>query len=136
MTIQEIKHQFYAYRNGVVADALRRSGMPYRMIFGVDVPTLASIARQIGYDEDLADALWKETDVRESRLLATYLFNPENIEMNKAVSLASEIITREEADMLAFRLLKRLPYAAELADKLSGLPTCTLAAQSLANHLS
>lgn len=136
MNLQEIKHEFFAYRNGVVADTLRRSGMNYRMIFGCDVPSIAAIARRIGYDDVLAEQLWSEADVRESRLLATYLFDPAKTEIDKAVRLASEVRTREEADMLAFRLLKRLPYATELAEKLSALQECALAFQSLSHHLS
>lgn len=134
MTIQEIKHLFFAYRNGVVAEALRRSGMPYAMIFGVDVPTLASIARRIGYDRQLAGELWKDREVRESRLLACYLFDPESLPLGSALVLCRDIRTPEEADMLAFRLLKRLPYAQELLAELQKDPQTALAAKSLSRH--
>lgn len=134
MTIQEIKHLFFAYRNGVVAEALRRSGMPYAMIFGVDVPTLASIARRIGYDRQLAGELWADREVRESRLLACYLFDPESLPLASALELCRDIRTPEEADMLAFRLLKRLPYAPELLAELQKDPQTALAAKSLSRH--
>ena len=136
MTLQEIKKLFFAYRNGVVADTLRRSGMSYDMIFGCDIPTLSSIARKIGFDERLAEELWNDCGVRESRLLATYLFDPSNTDMEKAIRMASEVRTREEADLLTFRLLKRLPYARELAERINQSPTCLLTAKSLSNHLS
>lgn len=125
---------FFAYRNGVVAEALRRSGMPYAMIFGVDVPTLASIARRIGYDRQLAGELWADREVRESRLLACYLFDPESLLLASALELCRDIRTPEEADMLAFRLLKRLPYAQELLAELQKDPQTALAAKSLSRH--
>lgn len=118
MNIQDIKKLFFTYRNGVVADTLRRSGMPYRMIYGVEVPILSRISKEIGYDNGLATQLWSEKDVRESRLLASYLFDPETVTMELSLSLCSEVQTHEEADMLTFRLLKRLPYSRELLELL------------------
>ena len=34
--------------------------------------------------------------------------------------MAADIQTREEADILAWRLLRRLPYASSLTDRLTG----------------
>lgn len=124
MTIQEIKHQFLIYRNGIVADTLRNAGMPYNVIFGLQLPQLGLIAREAIAStetvqlEELADTLWADNKVRESRLLAPYLFNRESINEEKAQSLAGDVRTVEEADILCFRLLRFLPFANELATKL------------------
>ncbi len=134
--MQEIKQLFFTYRNGAVADTLRRYGTPHKMIFGLDVPRLAEIARGLTPSMELADRLWEDSDVRESRLLATYLFPVSEITEEKALQLASECRTQEEADMLAFRLMKRLPYAATLLKHLSEKPDCARAAKSLAAHLA
>ena len=81
MSMQEIKKLFMAYRNGIVADTLRSAGMNcYSVIFGLNLPQLSAIARQITetHDRDafvsLADALWADKAVRESRLLALHLY--------------------------------------------------------------
>jgi len=134
--MQAIKHLFFTYRNGAVADTLRRYGTPHRMIFGLDVPRIAEIARGLTPSMELADRLWDDSDVRESRLLATYLFPVDEITEDKAVRLSSECRTQEEADMLAFRLLKRLPYATTLLTRLQSASDCARAATALANHLS
>ena len=134
--MQAIKHLFFTYRNGAVADTLRRYGTPHKMIFGLDIPRLAEIARGLTPSMELADRLWDDSDVRESRLLATYLFPIDAITEEKAIRLASECRTQEEADMLAFRLLKRLPYAATLLTRLQSSPDCAHAAAALANHLA
>ena len=136
MDIQEIKHLFFAYRNGVVADVLRRSGMPYKMIFGVDVPSITEIARRIGYDNELAEKLWSETDVRESRILATYLFDPACVSIDKARRLVSEVRTREEADMLVFRLIRKLDYANSLIDELKDKEEFARAAEALERDMT
>ena len=72
-TLKNIRHQFFAFRNGIVADALRKQ-FDYRMIFGLQIPQIAEIARQYTPSSELAETLWAEKGNRESRLLATYLF--------------------------------------------------------------
>ncbi len=116
--MKDIKHQFMAFRNGIVADTLRNSGMPYRIIFGLQLPQIAGIARGRQQSMELADALWADAGVRESRLLACYLFPPEEVSADKALLLACSVQTPEEADILCFRLLRRLPFAHDLATRL------------------
>lgn len=134
--IQSIKKEFFAFRNGIIADALRKAGMPYKTIFGLQIPQLAQIARSYKPSMEIADELWNDKDVRESRLLATYLFPIDNISKEKAIDLMRSTQTPEESDMLSFRLLKRLPFASELFDtaKLDSSVPC-YACESLKRHL-
>lgn len=135
--IQSIKKEFFAFRNGIIADALRKAGMPYKTIFGLQIPQLAQIARSYKPSMEIADELWNDKDVRESRLLATYLFPIGQISEEKALELMRYAQTPEESDMLAFRLLKRLPYASELLDVAqSDTSIPTFAVESLKRHLS
>lgn len=116
--IKEIKYNFMCFRNGIVSDALRNSGMPYKIIFGLQLPQIADIAHGIRPDRELARALWDDHTVRESRLLACYLFPIDTVDEQTAYALASSVMTVEEADILAFRLLRRLPFADSLARRL------------------
>lgn len=133
--MKEIKHLFFTYRNGAVADTLRRYGTPHKVIFGLDVPRLAEIARGLQPSADLAEKLWNDRDVRESRLLAAYLFPVEEMTEEHALALARDVLTQEEADMLAFRLFKRLPFASGLLEKMRSDAACVCAAKSLSAHL-
>lgn len=136
--LQQIKKDFYALRNGIVADTLRKAGMHYKVIFGLQIPQIAEIARSQSPSMELADELWADRNVRESRLLATYLFPLESVNMEKAMALAMDVQTQEEADMLAFRIFKRLSFADELLKQMqkteNGVPAGAIA--SLKNHLS
>ena len=115
MDIKEIKKLFFTYRNGLIADTLRKAGMDYKIIFGLNVPQLSDISRRINEDrEKLAEELWNDSEVRESRLLACWLFNPENVSEERAMEMMHSVRTREEADILAFRLLRYLPFAKSL----------------------
>lgn len=131
-----MRHEFFTYRNGVVADTLKRAGDPHRMIFGLTVPQLADLARAHGApDPETARRLWEDSDCRESRLLACYFFDPAATSAADAVALAADCLTQEEADMLAFRLLKRMPDPAALLADLESAPRCARAAAALRRHL-
>lgn len=133
MTLQEIKHHFFAHRNGNTADILKRGGSRFRMIFGCDVPMLSSLAASIGKDAELAHTLWEDRDVRESRLLAPWLMDPGTLSQKQCVDMALDATDMEEAMMLAFRVLKRRADASEI---LSQLPPESPGALALARHLS
>lgn len=118
--LAEIKHSFFAMRNGIVADTLRKAGMEYKTIFGLQLPQLSEIARVYGKDEVLASLLWNDTDVRESRLLACWLMPPEAPAADEAIAMGRSTGTREEADILAFRMLRHRHDAADIAKALAG----------------
>lgn len=137
--IKAIRQKFFVLRNGVLSDRLREAGYPYKLIFGLMIPDIASIAREIGGEDlSLARQLWVDDGVRESRLLACYLFPREGMTYNDAMALARSVKTEEEADMLCFRLLKHLPFAAQIVDETreSEDPLARYLSRMLANHLS
>lgn len=116
--LQQIKKQFLIYRNGIIADSLRKAGFPHKIIFGLQLPQISSIAQSLVPSMELADALWEDDEVRESRLLACYLFPTEEVDMEKALKLSKNVRTPEEADILAFRLLRKLTFARTLKELL------------------
>ena len=120
MELKDIKQYFFAHRNGVAADVLRRAGSPYKTIFGVELPPISALAREIGFDRELAMRLWEDSDVRESRLLAPWLLDPAALSDEDVRRLALSVRSEEDALMLAFRVLKRLPEPERL---LAGLET-------------
>lgn len=121
--IKAIKHEFMAYRNGIVADALRKAGQPYSIIFGLQLPQLSRIASNLAKSPELARELWRDKNIRESRLLAAWVFPPEELSKDEAEKMALDVLTREEADIISFRLLKKLPFAKELATGLQEAET-------------
>lgn len=135
--IKKIKEEFFRYRNGIVADTLRKAGYPHKVIFGLGLPQIAGIARPIGQDTGLAEVLWNDKDVRESRILSTYLFCAEDIPEERVLSLCGQTRTQEEADMLAFRLLKHMRNPDAILGRLKESDTESAArcAKALEAHL-
>ncbi len=116
------KRLIYAMRNGVVADALRQGGSPFRMIMGVNLPQLADIAAQLPASAELAAELWADTDARESMLIAPMLMPLEALTPELARQWAAEAKSTEVADVLCLKLLRRVPWAKELAAELAASP--------------
>lgn len=138
MEIKEIKHYFFAHRNGVTADVLKRGGSRFSVIFGVEVPAISRLAQSIGYNHSLARQLWSDDNVRESHLLAPWLIDPLEISVEDAVLMADGVKDMEDAMMLAFRVLKRHPHANEILNILLKAPdqsNRSLAASALNQHL-
>ena len=115
--IQQIKRRFYAMRNGVTADSLRRAGLGYKYIFGLNLPQLTEIAAEIGHNDSLALELRDDTLCRESQLLAPMLYSPELLTADKALEWITKVTSIEVADILCHRLLRKIPSAWEVVDK-------------------
>lgn len=121
--LSAIRKDFYAMRNGMLADTLRKGGMEQKYIFGLQLPQIKDISvRFLPDNEDesaaLAKILWSDKECREARLLACHLMPPALMTKEEAMEWAEGILTREEADILAFRLLRYLPFTRELANYL------------------
>lgn len=104
--MQTLKRRFFAMRNGLLADQLRRAGSKFRIIFGLNVIQLNEIARDLGHDPQLAGELWRNTTTRESMLLAPMLWRPDDFSYDAVISLCGELPDAEVADMVCHRLLK------------------------------
>lgn len=117
--LQQIKREFFSFRNGIVADALRKGGSKFRIIFGLTLPQLVEIASRFGTDDDLATQLWNNTTTRESMLVAPMLASRDNFSIDKARVWAGDIPEYEVADILCHRLLRHMDYAPELALELA-----------------
>lgn len=117
--MQAIKRRFFAMRNGVVADVLRRAGSPYRVIFGLNLPQIVDIASSTGPSRELAEALWANNTTRESVLAAPMLMPRDAFTIEDARRWSETVPDREAADYLCHRLLRHMPYAMSLADELS-----------------
>lgn len=117
--MQTVKRRFFAMRNGIIADTLRRNGSPFKIIFGLNLPQIAEIASSMPKSDALAERLWANSTTRESMLIAPQLVVEELFSEEDAHRWIADIPAFEIADVLCLKLLKRRPYAAKLAVSLS-----------------
>lgn len=122
MNIEDILSQarkaFFAYRNGTVADALRRGGDPHPVIMGCQLTDVATIARGLEPDAALAQAFWNERNHRECRMIAPMLYPTGTMTMGTAMAWALNVENDEIADILCHRLLRQASYAQAMVSEL------------------
>lgn len=115
---REIRREFFAFRNGIVADKLRKAGDPHPVMMGcllVDVQAITQRQREAIGDAAtlaaLAQELWEDTKSRECRLAAPMLYPPAMMTLEKALQWCSTVETVEVADTLCHKLLRHTPDA-------------------------
>ncbi|MDE6382919.1 MAG: DNA alkylation repair protein [Paramuribaculum sp.] len=108
---QQIKRRFFAMRNGIIADALRRGGSPFKIIFGLNLPQIKDIAAELGVRPDLAKWLWENTSTRESMMLAPMLIDHAVITDDDASLMVMQSPSTEIIDSLCHSLLRHSPLA-------------------------
>ena len=112
--VREIKKELRASMNGILSARMREAGMPFRLIFGVELPRLRCIADEFPQDNGLANHLWGQ-NIRETRLLAIMLMPPEAFTADVANEWADTLLTAEEAQVLAMMLLSKTKSAKEIS---------------------
>ena len=109
-SIKEIKKQLRLSMNGIVSAHQRKQGLDYKINFGVEIPRLKAIAANYQKEKQLAETLWQE-NIRESKLLAIYLYPTEEFGPATAEKWIAECPFTEIADHLCRTLLATMPDA-------------------------
>ena len=117
--LREIKRCFRQTMNADLTNSIKAKGVVYRMNFGVPAPRIKLIAEKFDKNIEDAEYLWNE-DVRESKMLATYLYPENTMDMATALRWCSEVKYIEIADQLSKNLLMNLSFALDLANILIG----------------
>ena len=116
--LRGIRKEFFAYRNGIIADKMRKAGDPHPMMMGcllVDIMTITRQVREtVGDNEQLAaiaSELWTDTNSRECRLAAPMLYPADMMSPELAMHWCQSVETTEVADNLCHKLLRHLTCA-------------------------
>ena len=107
--IREIRKELRLAMNGVISTSMREKGIVYKLNFGVPYPEIKEIARKHKPNGELAAALWKE-DIREFKILATFLQPAETLPLDEAKRWVKEIPYLEIAEHCCRNLFVHLPY--------------------------
>lgn len=118
-TAKNIRHEFFVYRNGLLADNLRNSGDSHRLIFGLNLPQIVNIANNYPANEDVAIELWNSSETRECRLIAPMLYPIDKFTEETALKWISDVENIEIADNLCHKLLRKTTFAYNICNKLT-----------------
>lgn len=112
--LRDIKKEFRAAMNGVASKSMRDAGMPYHVIWGIELPRLREIAQSFTPDRRLGQMLWNE-NVRESQLMGILLTPAQDFLPEVADIWIHEAKTTEAVSLLAMELIAPQKWAADIA---------------------
>lgn len=92
------------------ADLAPRYGIHSATAFGVRVPDLKSIAKMLGRDQALAEALWR-TGLHDARMLSAYVAEPEKLTARLMDTWAGGFENWADTDTLCFSLFDQTKLA-------------------------
>jgi 3-methyladenine DNA glycosylase AlkD len=108
--LRDIKKKLRLRMNGVASAAMRKSGLDYKINFGLDAFNIREVASNYKPDATLAERLWAE-NIRECKILATLLYPKDSFTAEKADVWLDQCYLPELTEQLCFNLLQHLPFA-------------------------
>ena len=91
---------------------MARFGIHGRKVYGISPPQLKRLARQVGKDHLLAQALWS-SGAYEARLLACYVENPADVTRSQMDRWAHDFDNWAVCDGCCLHLFLKVPFARE-----------------------
>ncbi|MHB1132401.1 MAG: DNA alkylation repair protein [Chloroflexota bacterium] len=99
-----------ALANPANAAGMARFGIRAKKLYGVTMPELRALAKQVGRDHELALRLWAE-EARETRILATLVEDPRALDEVQMEAWAADLDSWEVCDQACQSLFARSPHA-------------------------
>lgn len=91
-------------------EGMARFGITSAKVLGISVPTLRSIAKEIGTDHMLAQRLWK-TGVLEARILAAFIDDPKKVTEKQMETWVKNFDNWAVCDTCCGNLFDKTPFA-------------------------
>ncbi len=114
MTIDEIKNELKKNVRPNALDGMARYGIDVSKAYGVAIPVLRKIAKQIGKDHELAQQLW-DSDVHELRIIASMVDEPTKVTKKQMNAWADDFNSWDLCDQCCNNLFVYTPFAHEKA---------------------
>jgi len=100
-------------------EGMAKYGITPERTYGVSIPNLRKIAKEIGKDHELAQKLW-ESDIRETRILASMIDNPETVTEEQMEGWVKDFDYWEICDQCCQNLFIKTDFAYQKAVDWSG----------------
>ncbi|MBN2187721.1 MAG: DNA alkylation repair protein [Dehalococcoidia bacterium] len=114
MQYTDIVERLKSLSNPNAIEGMARYGITPQKTYGVSIPNLRNIARETGKDHELAQQLWA-SDVRETRILASMIEEPEMITAEQMESWTKNFDYWEICDQCCSNLFKKTKFAYQKA---------------------
>lgn len=105
-TIKMIRRDIMLSMNGICAEMLNNSGLKYKQNYGVSLTRLKEIAEKYAKNYLLSERLWLMS-IRETKILATMLCPPDDMNEKRIWEWMDGVETVEMAEIISFELLRK-----------------------------
>jgi 3-methyladenine DNA glycosylase AlkD len=117
--IEQILSTLRAQANPANVAGMARYGINPAGTLGVPVPVIRRMAKEIGHDHDLAEALWR-SGIHEARILATIVDEPARVTARQMNRWARDFDSWDVCDQACSNLFRYTPMAFEKAAQWAG----------------
>jgi 3-methyladenine DNA glycosylase AlkD len=93
-------------------EGMARYGMSTDQRFGISVPKMRSMAKELGKDHELARTLWR-TGSAEARIIAAMIDEPELVTVEQMEEWVRDIDSWDVCDQVCMSLFEKTPFALE-----------------------
>ena len=106
----EIIRKLEALSDPKASEGMARYGITPERAYGVSIPNLRKIAKEVGIDHDLAQQLWS-SNTRETRILASMIDDPKAITEDQMEKWVEEFDYWEICDQCCMNLFEKTEFA-------------------------
>lgn len=114
MEYEEVISGLEAMANPRAVEGMARFGITAKSVYGVSIPNIRKLAKEIGKDHALAQKLWKEEN-RETRIIAALIEEPAKVTEAQVERWVGDFDSWEVCDQCIMNLFEKLPSAYEKA---------------------
>jgi len=110
MNCNDTLHRMKTLSDPKAVEGMARYGINPQNAYGVSVPNLRQMAKEIGVNHDLAIELWS-SDIHEARILASMIADPKLTTEELMESWVKDFDSWDVCDQCCMNLFKRTPFA-------------------------
>ena len=110
MQYDDIIKELESLSNPDAINGMARFGITPKRTYGVSIPVLRNMAKNIGKDRNIAQKLW-ESDIRETRILASMIEDPNLVTEEQMENWVKEFDYWEICDQCCMNLFEKTEFA-------------------------
>ena len=110
MTVEQVIALLQQHANPQAVQGMARVGISSDQTLGVSIPTLRSIAKNIGRNHLLAQELWR-SGIHEARILASMIADPRLVSPEHMEAWVNDFDSWDVCDQVCGNLFDKTPYA-------------------------
>ena len=112
MLDQEILKKLKSQANPENVKGMARFGINPQKIYGITIPVLRKMAKEIGQDHQLSQQLW-DSGIHEARILASMIDEPEKVSEKQLEKWVKDFDSWDVCDQVCMNLFEKVPLASK-----------------------